>query len=103
MRSRCDARRCVAPPANHEKKRATSCAEMAASSLTSCNPAQRNRTDPTILFSRMLKQLLGDSEIHKRRVDVSVSHVCGQIRKVRLGIDALPIPRQHAMNDKGMA
>src|SRR5215472_1592115 len=103
MRLLCAERRCAARPASHERMRATSCAEMAVSSLTSCRIAQRNRAKPAILFSCMLQQLLGDGEIHQCGVDVLVSHVCSQVWEIRLRIDALSVPSQHTVDHKGMA
>ncbi len=51
---------------------------------------------------RLLEQVLGDGQIDQGGVDVFVAEIGGQIGESFLGLDARAVPRQHAMNDKGV-
>ena len=54
-------------------------------------------------FAGLLKQILGNGEVHQRRVDIFVPEIGGQVREARLRIDALAVPGEHAACDEGMA
>jgi len=52
---------------------------------------------------RFLEQVLGDGQIDQGGVDVFVAQIGGQIVEAFLGLNARTIPRQHAVDDKGVA
>ena len=50
----------------------------------------------------LLKQVLSNSEVHQRRMDIFVAEICGQEREARLRIDALAVSGEHTAGDEGM-
>jgi len=59
-------------------------------------------TAHTKSLAGLLKQVLGNGEVHQRRMDVFVAEIRGQIRKARLRIDAFAVPGEHTAGDEGM-
>jgi hypothetical protein len=49
-----------------------------------------------------LQQILRDREIHQCRVDILVPQPGRQVMESLLRIDAFAVPRQHAVDHKGM-
>lgn len=54
-------------------------------------------------LARQAEQLLGDGEVDKRRVDVAVPEIGGEVGQPALRVDPFPVPLEHAVNDEGVA
>jgi hypothetical protein len=74
-----------------------------ASCITSlCRTSQDLGSPYAEPFTGLQQEFLGNSEVHQGRVDVLVSELGCQVRKMWLRIDALPVPGQHPIDDEGM-
>src|SRR5689334_21722914 len=100
-RARYGERGCAGPPSSPERRLAAGAESGAASSVSSV-PIEDATTVAPETLARLLQQFLGDGEVDQGRVDVLVPEIGGQVGEPMLRIDAGSIPRQHAMDHKGV-
>jgi hypothetical protein len=76
-----------------------------ANRISSCPPSipQQACADLAKTLAGFLKQLLGNRQIDDGGMEIAVTEIGPQVRQSGLDIDALPIPGQHPMDDKGVA
>src|SRR5207302_8622152 len=101
--TRCDGKHCVVAPTSRGRRRVAVEETDLPSSVSSFGQRLQESGAPHAKsLASLLKQLLGNGEVHQRRVDIFVPEIGDQVREARLRIDTLAVPGEHAARDEGM-